>query len=56
MKCRHAKKAAETKGKEYIVLILLSDCCIVDQVETARLIVEISFVFWRVKVALTTGI
>lgn len=49
MKRRHAKKAAETKGKEYIVLILLSDCCIVDQVETARLIVEISLCFgeWK---------
>ena len=44
MNRRQAKKAAETKGKEYVVLILLSDCCIVDQVETARLIVEISLI------------
>ena len=39
---RRAKKAEETHGKEYVVLILISDCCIVDQVETLRLVVEAS--------------
>ncbi|KNB45277.1 hypothetical protein JH06_2314 [Blastocystis sp. subtype 4] len=37
-----AKEAETKKGKEYVVLILLSDCGIVDQVETARLVIEAS--------------
>lgn len=42
MNCRRAKEAETKKGKEYVVLILLSDCGIVDQVETARLVIEAS--------------
>lgn len=37
---RRAREAQATNGKEYVVLFLVSDCCIVDQVETTRLIVE----------------
>ena len=40
--CSRAREAEKTNGKEYIVLVVVSDCCIVDQVETARLIVEAS--------------
>lgn len=37
-----AKEAEATKGKDYVVLVLVSDCSIVDEVETTRLIVEAS--------------
>ena len=40
--CSLFLKAETKKGKEYVVLILLSDCGIVDQVETARLVIEAS--------------
>ena len=39
---RRAEKAEQSNGKEYCVLILISDCSIVDEVETARLIVKAS--------------
>lgn len=39
---RRAKEAEATHGKEYVVLIIVSDCCIIDQVETTRMIVEAS--------------
>ena len=39
---RRAKEAEKCKGREYVVLFIVSDCCIVDQVETTQLIIEIS--------------
>ena len=40
--CSRAKEAEKTNGKEYIVLVIVSDCCIVDEVETTRMLVEAS--------------
>ena len=39
---RRAKEAEKCKGREYVVLFIVSDCCIVDQVETTQLIIDIS--------------
>ena len=39
---RRAREAEKTKGGEYVVLFLVSDCSIVDQVETTQLIIDIS--------------
>ena len=39
---RRAKEAEKCKGREYVVLFIVSDCCIVDQVKTTQLIIDIS--------------
>ena len=42
VRSRRAREAEKTKGGEYVVLFVVSDCSIVDQVETTQLIIDIS--------------